>query len=257
MKLRELLSKMKEVQERIGTSEPYICGGTPRDKFLKRLDNISDLDITTGDKSVDYLSQEFAQALKKDYNINRKSMEDGHSTIFIGNLKIDFSSNFNAPNIDQILMKMGISKPTEMQKEMFSRDFTCNALLLSLDLKNIIDPTHKGFIDLKEKKIKTCLSPEVTLTTNRNRVVRAIYLASKLGFDIDNSIIEYVKGNPNSVKISTEKSLTDKLNEAFKRDADRASFFITKMNLWSYIPITEIMYPYYNKHVKGNINVAK
>jgi poly(A) polymerase len=257
MKLRELLSIMKSVQERNGTSVPYICGGTPRDKYMKNLDNISDLDITTGDKSIDYLSQQFAEELKNKYNVTRKSMDDGHSTIFIGNLKIDFSSNFNAPNIVPILNKMRIQKPTEMQKEMFSRDFTCNALLLSLDLKNIIDPTHKGFQDIKNKKIKTCLSPEITLTTNRNRVVRSIYLASKLGFDIDQSIIDFVKKNPNSVRIATEKAMSDKLNEAFRKDADRASFFLTKMNLWNYIPITEVMYPHYQKHVKGNLNVPK
>ncbi len=250
MKLRELLSKLKEVQEAIGTSNPMICGGTPRDKYMGHLENISDLDITTGDKTVDYLSQEFAIELKKNYNIVRKTMEDGHSTIFIGNLKIDFSSNFNSPNIEKILINKGIKKPTNMQKEMFSRDFTCNSLLLTLDLKHILDPTHQGFKDLKEKKIKTCLSPEITLTSNRNRVIRAIYLAAKLDFDIDSSIINYVRQNPEAIKISTEKSLTEKLNEAFKYDADKASFLISKMNLWNYIPITEAAYPYYIK-IKG------
>jgi len=257
MKLSELLSTMKAVQQESKVSIPYICGGTPRDKYLKRLDNISDLDITTGDKSIDLLSQQFAEELKKKYNITRKTMEDGHSTIHIGNLKLDFSSNFNVPGIEGILNKQGIVKPTEMQKEMFSRDFTCNALLLSLDLRNIIDPTHNGFKDIKEKKIKTCLSPQITLTSNKNRVIRAVYLASKLGFDIDQSIVDFVKKNPNSVRIATEKSLNDKLNEAFKRDADRASYNLTKMNIWNYVPITEVMYPYYNKHVKGGINVSK
>lgn len=251
MKLRELLSKMKEVQQKIGSSEPYICGGTPRDRYLKHLEKISDLDITTGDKTVDYLSQEYAIALKRQFNVERKSMPDGHSTIFIGNLKMDFSSNFNAPNIETILKNMGVQHPTDMQKEMFSRDFTCNSLLLSLDLKNVIDPTHRGFKDIDEKKIKTCLSPEITLTTNRNRVIRAIYLASKLDFDIDESIIKYVKSNPQSVKISTEKVLNEKLNEAFKWNPEKASHYLTLMGLWNYVPITEVMYPYYKKNVKG------
>lgn len=245
MKLRELLSQMKDTQKKIGASEPYICGGTPRDRYLGHLENISDIDITTGDKSVDYLSQEFAIALSHKFNIERKTMEDGHSTLFIGNLKIDFSSNFNAPNIETTLKTFGISNPTEMQKEMYSRDFTCNALLLSLDLKNVIDPTQRGFKDIKEKMIKTCLSPEITLTTNKNRVARAIYLASKLDFDIDPKIIDYVSKNPQTIKISTNKSLNDKLSEAFKRNADRATYFITKMNLWSYIPVTDEIYPYY------------
>lgn len=251
MKLRELLIQMMDVAKKMETSVPAICGGVPRDKYLNRLDKISDIDITTGDKTVDYLSQQFASELKKKYNIIRKTMNDGHSSIFIGNLKIDFSSNFTIPGIDNILIKKGIIKPTNMQKELFSRDFTCNSLLLSLDLKSLTDPTGKGFSDIKEKKIKTCLSPDITLTTNKNRVIRAIYLACKLDFDIDNSIIEFVKQKPESVKISTIKSLSEKVNEAFKWNPDKASYFLTKMNLWNYIPITEDVYPFYMKHLKG------
>lgn len=255
MKLRELLSQLKEVQNKIGASEPYICGGTPRDRFMGRLDNVADIDLTTGDKTIDYLSQEFAIILRRKYNVTRKTMDDGHSTIFIGNLKIDFSSNFVVNNIDAHLSKKGIVKPTDMQREMFSRDFTCNSLLLTTDLKQVIDPTKSGFRDIKEKKIKTCLSPEITLTTNRNRVARAIYLAAKLDFDIDDSIVNYVQKNPQTVKISTDKALKEKLSEAFKRDADKASFYITKMGLWNLIPVSPEIYPYFLKNTKGKTNV--
>src|SRR5579885_283227 len=244
MKLHELLSMMKETQVEIGSSVPYICGGTPRDKYLKRVNDIADLDITTGDKTVDYLSQEFELKLRKQFNVSRKTMSDGHSSIFIGNLKIDFSSNFVVANIDEYLHRLGILQPNNMQREMFSRDFTCNSLLLGLDLKNLLDPTHRGFKDLDSKIIRTCLAPEITLTSNRNRVVRAVYLACKLGFNIDQPIIDYVSTHPESVKISTEKIMGEKLNEAFSRDADRASHLLTKMNLWNYVPITEVMHPY-------------
>lgn len=239
---------MQEVKEKINSSQPFICGGTPRDRYLKHLENISDVDITTGDKTVDYLSQEFAQILKKKYNITRKAMDDGHSTIYIGSFKMDFSSNFNVPGIENILSKINISKPTEMQKEMFSRDFTCNSLLLSLDLKSLVDPTHRGFKDLDDKIIRTCLSPDITLTTNRNRVVRAIYLASKLDFDIDPSIIQFVQKHPESIKISTEKVMVEKINEAFTRNPERAAYLVSKMNLWESIPISQIVYPYYMKN---------
>lgn len=248
---------MKRVQEEIGAATPYICGGTPRDKYMGRLENIADLDITTGDKTVDYLSQEFYIEFRKKYNVTRKTMEDGHSSIFVGSLKVDFSSNFIVPNIDRYLQQMDIKNPNNMQREMFSRDFTCNSLLLTLDLKQILDPTKRGFKDIKERKIKTCLAPEITLTSNRNRVVRAIYLASKLDFDLDESIINYVSKNPQTVKISTEKSMVEKLNDAFTKNADKASYLITKMNLWNYIPVTEKVYPYYMKHTKGKINVPR
>lgn len=248
---------MRRVQTAIGASVPYICGGTPRDKYMGKLENIADIDITTGDKTVDYLSQEFYLEFRKKYNVTRKAMEDGHSTIFIGNLKVDFSSNFIVPNIDSYLAKMGVENPTNLQREMFSRDFTCNSLLLSTDLKQLSDPTKRGFQDIKEKKIRTCLAPEITLTSNKNRVPRAIYLACKLDFDLDESIIEFVRKNPDTAKISTDKAMNDKLNEAFSRNPEKAAALITTMNLWSYIPITEKVYPYYMKHVKGKTNVSK
>ena len=224
-----------------------VCGGTPRDKYMGHLENIADLDITTGDKTVEYLSQEFFSKLRKRYNITRKVMEDGHSSIFVGHLKVDFSSNFMVHNIDYILHQMGIREPSNMQREMFSRDFTCNSLLLALDLKRVFDPTKHGLQDIKDRKIKTCLSPEITLTANRNRVVRAIYLACKLNFNVDQAIVDYVSRNPQVAQISTPKSMSEKLDEAFSKDADKASYLITKMNLWNHIPITEKVYPYYAK----------
>lgn len=244
MKLQELLQQIKNVQERIKASEPFICGGTCRDKYMMKPGNIKDIDITTGDCTVDYISQEFAIEFSKKYNIVRKIMEDGHSSIFIGNLKVDFSSNFIVPNIEKLLK---IKNPTNLQKEIFSRDFTCNALLLTFNLKDILDLTGMGLKDIDNKIIKTCLNPNITLISNKNRVIRAIYLAVKLDFDIDKSIIDFVRNNPDSVRISTEKSLNEKLDFIFKKDPDKANFYLNKMGIWNYVPITKLMYPYFKK----------
>jgi poly(A) polymerase len=246
MKLRELLQLLQGTQERIKSSVAFACGGVPRDRYLHSLDKIADLDITTGDKSVQFLADEYYIELAKQFNINKKVHEDGHTSVYVGNLKVDFSSNFNMPNIEKYIPSH-IKNPTSLQKEMFSRDFTCNALLLSLDLKEMYDPTRSAFTDMDNKIIKTCLAPEITLLSNKNRVIRAIYLACKLNFDIDESIINFVKQNPESVKLSTPKSLNEKLTEAFKHNPDKAADLLTQMGLWSYIPINKNIYPYYMK----------
>lgn len=256
MKLKDLLQQLEDVRKKIGVSPYYICGGTPRDKYLGNLKNISDLDITTGDKTAQYLSEEFANVLSKNFNIKRRVMDDGHSTIIIGNLSVDFSSNFITANIDAILKEEGISQPSGLQKEMFSRDFTCNALLLTPDFKNIIDLTKKGLSDLNSRRIRTCLAPEITLTAYRNRVARAIYLACKLDFDIDHSIVDFVRKNPSSFSISTYKSSSEKINNAFTADPDKASHYVTRMGLWELIPITRTTYPYYSKYSKGKRNAT-
>jgi poly(A) polymerase len=249
MKLKQLLSDLSALQSKIGTSTPYICGGVPRDRYLNRLDNIVDLDVTTGDKTIDYLSQEFEKFLNKKYHVTRKIMPDGHSSIFIGNLKLDFSSNFNVPSINTILRNINITNPTSMQQEIYSRDFTCNSLLLSLDLQKLIDITKRGESDIKARMIRTCLAPEITLQSNRNRVVRAIYLAVKLNFNIDNSIINYVAKHPKIIQIATKKTLNEKLNFAFKLDPEKTSYLINKMNLWSFIPLNTVNHSYYMKYV--------
>lgn len=74
MKLRDLLRLMQNIANEKSISSPMICGGIPRDKLLGRLDIISDLDITTGDKTVNYLAKELSLELSKKYNITTKTM---------------------------------------------------------------------------------------------------------------------------------------------------------------------------------------
>jgi poly(A) polymerase len=231
VKLRQILDLIQETQERLKISPVKIVGGAARDKLIDRLTEISDLDLTTGDDGIDYLAKEMSIALGRYFTFDFKTMTDGHASIQLGNLKIDFSSNFNVPNIEQILAKKGIANPTPMQKELFSRDFTCNALLMDLDLKTITDPTHLGFVDINDKIIRTCLAPEITLTSNKNRVVRAIYLAAKLDFEVDPQIIQWVKKHPASFWISSEHTINQKLSKAMEKDPQKTLRLLGEMGL--------------------------
>lgn len=249
MKLGDLLKIINDVQIKKKTSPVFICGGMCRDKVLKQLDKVEDLDLTTGDQSIHYLAKEVSIALAKKYNITTKVGDDGHSSIYLNNFKLDFSSNFNTPNIDEILKNMKIKNPTPMEKELYSRDFTCNALLMTLDLKTIIDPTNRGVNDIQEKMIRTCLAPEITLTSNKNRVVRAIYLAAKLDFDVDVNIINWVRKHPTSIRLSSDKALSEKLNKAMSYNPNKTVHLLDQMDLWEQIPITTALHPYYMKRL--------
>lgn len=240
---------MEKICKKRHISPGFLCGGTPREKIMGRLNRIEDLDITTGDSSIQNLSREMSIELSKSYTIKTKVMDDGHSSIYMGDFKLDFSSNFNVPEIDKHLLKLGIKKATPLQKEMFSRDFTCNALLLTLDLKNVLDPTGKGLQDIKNKVIRCCLDPEVTLLTNKNRVIRAIYLAAKLNFELDPALMKWIKEHPESIKFSSEKTLAEKLNKALELNANRTTYLLDQMGLWDYVPITKELYPYYIKRI--------
>ena len=247
MKLRDILALMYKIHVDRGVSLPYICGGTPRDKLLKILSEVSDLDITTGDKTIHNLASEFALDLKEKYTIKSKQMDDGHTSVFIGDFKVDFSSNFVVPHIDEFLHHKGINKPNDMEREMFSRDFTCNSLLMSLDLKKIKDPVKLGLEDIKKKVLRTCLDTDTTLRYNPNRIIRTVYLSAKLDFDVDPEILKWISEHKDLVRLSSDHYLIKNIDKAMAKNPERALYVINKTNLWDTIPVTDSLRPYLNK----------
>jgi tRNA nucleotidyltransferase (CCA-adding enzyme) len=227
---------MDKIAKQKGYAKPYICGGLPRDKVLNRIERVVDLDLTTGNKDIHSLAQDTANILK----LPLKVLPDTHSQLHIPDLdlKIDFSSNFVIPIINQIFNKNNFHPKSPMYYELYSRDFTCNTLLLGLDLKTILDPTGLGLLDIKNKLIKTCLPAPITLGYDNKRIVRAIYLASKLNFNIDQEILNFVKKYPHLIANCKEKYLSKKLKQSFQYNREKTSQFLTQLNLWKYIPTT-------------------
>lgn len=241
MDLRQLLQLIDITAKRIGT-KAYICGGAVRDKVLGKLNQIKDIDITTGDNKIHLLGLQLHRALPQaDYRV----MEDGHAQFIIDGLKIDLSSNFMVPGIKEILQKAGLNA-TAMQCELYSRDFTCNALLMSLDLKTISDPTGLGLTDIKRKMIRTCLPAQLTLGSQNKRIVRVIYMAAKLGFQVDPEIINWVKKQPQAFGNAKPKYLAEKIQKALTLDKNRTIKLLDEMNVWHYVPAMPGLTPYMN-----------
>lgn len=247
MQLKQLLTLLYNVSLKEGDPTPMLVGGVVRDKVLGNLkQSFNDVDITTG-SNTQVLAKAFGIELGKLIPLTTKQANDGHISIYLRDLKIDFSSNFMVPGIEKILYQMGIKAPTLLQKETYSRDFHCNALLMSLDFRKVKDLTGEGVKDIKNKIIKTCLSPDLTFKYNTNRIIRVVYLAAKLGFNVDPVVIEWVKNNPKYITQSETSYLSKNIEKALFYDADKTFYLLEKMNMWDYIPITQKLYPYYAK----------
>jgi tRNA nucleotidyltransferase/poly(A) polymerase len=233
--IREILKALEDLAERKGLSRPYVVGGVPRDKYIGRPDIINDIDVTTGDASVHQLAREFANF----YPIEHfKILGDGHAQIGVQGFKVDFSSNYRAPGIEEQLHRVGVADPTDMIMELLSRDFTCNTLLLTPDLQMIKDPTGLGITDIKRRLVRTCLSPDQTLRNDTKRVVRILYMAAKLHFNVDPEIIEWVRANPETIAQVKPKYLSDKLQESLNLDRTRTIQLLDAMALWPHVPMT-------------------
>jgi poly(A) polymerase len=230
MKLKDFLLIIKKLAQENGISEPYLVGGIPRDKLLNQLNKMEDLDITTGDDGIHQLAELIAAKLP---NWTFKKMDDGHSSIFLDPLKLDFSSNFIINNVEKIVGKT----LNTLEKEMWSRDFTCNALLLNFDLSQIKDPTGFGIKDIHSKLLRTCLDPAITLGVDPRRIIRIIYLATKLNFSIDREIIKWVKEHPSLIKDVKPEYLNKKWGQCLKLNHDKAIQLAKDLNVLEYLPL--------------------
>jgi poly(A) polymerase len=236
--IKDILLDIKRLAKENGLSEPYIVGGMPRDKVLNRMHKIEDIDLTSGDESIFQL----AEVTANHFQVNPMRFPDGHYQIWLGPVKLDFSSNYNSPDAGYFLNKAGVENPSEMKLELFSRDFTCNTLIAPLTLRKIIDPTGMALEDIKRKVIRTPLPPRITLRDDTKRVVRAIYLAAKLGFQVERDIVIWARKHPDKIREEVSQGFAKrKLAAATRANPEATVKLLTAMDLWSVVGIPRVL----------------
>lgn len=72
----------------------------------------------------------------------------------------------------------------EMWEDAARRDFTVNALFYDPSTQEVLD-YHDGFEDIKKKRLRIIGDPEVRYREDPVRMMRAVRIAAKLGFTID------------------------------------------------------------------------
>lgn len=235
MKLQELFKLIDLTAKEIKASKPFLVGGFVRDVVIGNYKNIKDVDLTCGDSSSDKLGQAVLEKIPKAVYTK---FSDGHGCLSFDDFKVDFSNNFNVDNIDVLLKQKGIVKPTNLEREVYSRDFTINTLLMPLDLSKIYDLTKRGVKDIKLKTIDTCLEPEITLSSDPRRIVRIVYLGAKLGFLPSKRIIDWTKANINYVKDIDSGYFDDKINKAMEKNSHITIEIINLLGLSSFVSTT-------------------
>lgn len=227
MTLTGLLSDLLDIAKDNNVSTPYIVGGLVRDKLLGKVNDIKDIDLTTGDETIAILAAKFVEKRGASF----KKMKDGHIRAFYKNLQLDFSSNFRVPGIHHLLEKGGVKSPTVMQKELFSRDFTCNAALMTLDLSHILDPLGRSVKDVNAKVMKACLSPDLTFGYMPRRILRLINLMARLDFDCDIETKKFIKNNIKLIDSIDPEYLRVKLLETLVNDKTKVIEIIKDLGL--------------------------
>ncbi len=81
-----------------------------------------------------------------------------------------------------------------IEEDVWRRDFTCNALYYNIADFSIWDYTG-GFDDVKRKRLVLIGDPAQRLREDPVRMLRAVRFAGKLGFTIDESVVDVMRGH--------------------------------------------------------------
>ncbi len=239
MRLSDLLRSLDRIAKTNNISTPYIVGGLPRDREFGVAEEIKDVDITTGDNG----SFALAMAVSREWpEAHFRAYDDGHSSVDFKNIRLDFSNNFNLPDIEKKLSEIGITDPSKIQKELYSRDFTINTLLQPMDLnKPPIDATGYARNDIKNKVLRTPVDPELTIGHDSRRILRAIKLSLQFDLNIDSrlekAMIKYRGGIKDLPLVFVKKQVNQMLN----LDARKALDMLTEYKLLPIIPLSRLM----------------
>ena len=188
--------------------EAFVIGGFVRDLILKRPSK--DIDIVVVGSGI-----ELAEASAKVLRVKQVSIFKNYGTAhfrykdldveFVGARKESYHQDSRNPSV----------KSGSLQDDQLRRDFTINALAISLQKLNfgeLIDP-FDGIQDLKNGIIKTPLDPIQTYIDDPLRMLRAIRFATQLNFKIEFKSLEAILNNSTRIKIITQERITDELNK--------------------------------------------
>lgn len=187
----------------------YIVGGFVRDLLLKRPS--SDIDIMTIGSGIE-LAREFSIKMNIPDKVTvYKSF--GTALVNYGSLKIEFvGARKESYRNDS---RKPIVENGTLEDDQNRRDFTINALALSLNQENfgqIIDP-FGGIDDLKNKIIRTPLNPDITYADDPLRMFRAIRFASQLNYSIEPESFKSISRNKERIRILSSERITEELNK--------------------------------------------
>tara|TARA_A200000159_G_scaffold157799_2_gene174357 strand:- start:2862 stop:3641 length:780 start_codon:yes stop_codon:yes gene_type:complete len=228
--------RILNIAEKNYISEPLIVGGIPRDMYLNIPAN-SDIDLTTNTSDCTRLGVSSAI----DLNVSFKVFSDGHVSMYTPGVSIDFSGNFISKKaVSYYEGKNGVI-PEDM-KEVVSRDFTINTLHKSMLNNELMDKTGAALRDLDAKIIRSNTTPEISFEDDIRRVFRSINFAARLGFEVDASIVDFVRKNTSMISSEMGKALRDAfvtniVSSSINANSDITIGLLVDMRIMHLIPL--------------------
>jgi len=203
-----IFTRVAQVAAKAGI-ETYVVGGFVRDLILDRTSK--DIDFTCVGSGID-LAQEVAKTFEfhvpltvfKNFGTAMLKLDDWELE-FVGARKESYRQDSRKPVVED----------GTLQEDLERRDFTINAMAISLNPENfgeLMDP-FDGLKDIKAKRIKTPLEPGITFSDDPLRMMRGVRFAAQLDFDIESETFFAITTHAHRLQIISAERIIDELNK--------------------------------------------
>lgn len=184
-KTSEAISLCMQIADLYGF-EIYLVGGIVRDILLHK--PLKDVDITVAGDAKAFVKIIGAHARVKSVRYNETLPTA--KIVFKNGVEIDFASTRQELyEISGELPKI-VTTGCSLEKDVQRRDFTVNAVALSLNRENLFEIIDflGGVGDLKSKKLKVL--HKKSFTDDPSRMIRGLKFAQRLDFSLDSEALE-------------------------------------------------------------------
>jgi len=216
---KEIFSLVKTAANELDY-EVYVVGGYVRDFLLGRV--CTDIDFVCVGDGVE-LARSVSQILTGNPKVSVfKNFGTAHihhgdfDFEFVGARKESYRNESRKPEVE----------PGTIEDDQLRRDFTINALAISLNDENygqLVDP-FDGQSHLENKTICTPTDPNITFSDDPLRMMRAIRFACQLEFTIDPITLEGIRTQAERIKIISMERVRDELNKIIASDKPSIGF---------------------------------
>ncbi|WP_298323383.1 CCA tRNA nucleotidyltransferase [Haloactinopolyspora sp.] len=191
-----------------------LVGGSVRDALLDRLGH--DLDFTTSahpDETKRLLSG-WADAV----------WDVGRAFGTIGGRKGEFQieiTTYRSDIYDRDSRKPEVSYGDSIHDDLIRRDFTINAMAVTLPGHDFIDP-YGGLGDLSRRTIRTPGTPQQSFSDDPLRMMRAARFAAQLDFDVAPDVVTAMSDMADRITIVSAERIRDELTKLLLSPRPRA-----------------------------------
>jgi poly(A) polymerase len=209
------LLRIAPVADRLGElfsnagHELYLVGGSVRDALLGRLGH--DLDFATSARpdAVEKLLRKFSPAvwtIGKEFGTIGCKVEVGNASwvIEVTTYRSDVYAGHSR--------KPEVAFGDTLEGDLHRRDFTINAMAVSIPEKRFVDP-YGGIADLARGVIQTPATPESSFSDDPLRMMRAARFVAQLGFTAAPEVVAAMRDMADRISIISAERIRDELSK--------------------------------------------